>query len=52
MTEKVKSCSDKRKETEYIMYLLSVFYVQPYDETQDFYVQFYSRLANARKQLK
>lgn len=52
VAEKVKSCSDEGKEKEYIMYLLSVFYVQPYDETQDFYTQFYSRLENARKQLK
>lgn len=50
MTEKVKSCSDEAKEKEYIMHLLSVFYVQPYDQAQDFYTQFYIRLEGARKQ--
>lgn len=30
------------------MYLLNTFYVKPYDEEQDFYTQFYERLAEAR----
>ncbi|MDD7388728.1 MAG: YkgJ family cysteine cluster protein [Lachnospiraceae bacterium] len=41
--QKVKNCSGEEKKKEYIMPILSVFYVQPYDN-RDFYSQFYSRL--------
>ena len=49
--ESVENCSDESKVKEKIMYLLTTFYVQPYNGEQDFYEQFYVRLRNAEKVL-
>lgn len=50
---KSKGISDEAKEKEQIMYLLTAFYVQPYDGEmeQDFYPSFYARLESARRAL-
>ena len=48
VTAQVKNISDEAKVKEKIMYLLTVFYVQPYDRTKDFYTQFYERLETAK----
>ncbi len=51
MQEIAGNCTDEAKIKEMIMYLLTVFYVQPYDGEQDFYEQFYIRLENVKKML-
>lgn len=33
------------------MYVISRFYTKPYEEAQDFYVQFYERLKEAKNLL-
>lgn len=44
----VKSTQEESRRKEISLYLLKLFYMKPYDQTQDFYQQFQERLDNAK----
>lgn len=50
LQEKLRASGDEGMARQINMYLLNSFFVTPYEEGEDFYLQFYARLTEAKKQ--
>ena len=42
--EKIRMITDEEQQKKVLMYVLNLFYIQPYDSSMDFYEQFGQRL--------